>query len=391
MFKRLWNAFWRPSARWGLGVLLLFGIAAGVVGWNAFHAGVELTSTTEFCISCHTMRDNNFEEYKTTIHYSNPHGVRAGCPDCHVPKTGWPLYWAKLMAAKDLWGEIVGTINTREKFEDHRLELAQQVWDYMKQSDSRECRSCHSFEAMDFAHQEKPDAATQMQQAMKDGGTCIDCHKGIAHHMPDMSSGYKLIAKQLQAAAATLQPKVGDTIYPIATVNLYVNKPDSDSARADGKIIAATPLKVTARDGDWLTVEIGGWQQEGAERVLYALQGQRIFNAALAPAAVSAVKAGTAMQDADTGQTWTEVTLTAWVKNADMTEDLTALWNYGNQMFSASCALCHSLPDPAHYLANAWIGNLNAMKPKAPLDDEQFRFLQKYVQMHAQDTGGDNG
>ena len=63
------------------------------------------------------------------------------------------------------------------------MELAENVWKTMKDSDSRECRNCHSWDAMNHAKQ-RPRAAKEMQQAEKDGKTCIDCHKGIAHLLP---------------------------------------------------------------------------------------------------------------------------------------------------------------------------------------------------------------
>lgn len=386
MLGRLWNAFWLPSTKWGLGVLLAAGVVGGVIGWNGFHYALEKTTTMEFCISCHSMRDNSFKEYQESIHYTNVSGVRAECSDCHVPKSGWPLYRAKLLAAKDLWGEIIGTIDTPEKFEAHRLEMAQRVWTSMQANDSRECRSCHAFQAMDFVHQ-RPEAATQMRQAMTEGGTCIDCHKGIAHRLPDMSSGYRLLARNLEAAAQSLNPGAGDTVYPLMTVNIYLDKPASEDVRANGRVLAATPLTVLARDGNWLQVVVEGWQQEGAERVIYEEQGKRIFNAALSPDATSAVAVGQSMQDPDTDQNWSDVRLTAWVANAHMSTRLDDIWNYGAQMYGAACGMCHSLPDTRHYLANQWIGTLNAMKDRSPLDDEQYRLVQKYVQMHARDTG----
>jgi nitrate/TMAO reductase-like tetraheme cytochrome c subunit len=52
----------------------------------------------------------------------------------------------------------------------------------MKATDSRECRNCHAAESMD-PHKQSA-AASIMQDAMKNGATCIDCHKGIAHHLP---------------------------------------------------------------------------------------------------------------------------------------------------------------------------------------------------------------
>jgi cytochrome c-type protein NapC len=78
-----------------------------------------------------------------------------------------------------------GTIDTREKFLDHRMELAERVWKEMKGNDSRECRSCHDAQQMDYTKQSNR-AMVQHIQGEKDGKTCIDCHKGIAHRLPDM-------------------------------------------------------------------------------------------------------------------------------------------------------------------------------------------------------------
>ena len=94
------------------------------------------------------------------------------------------------------------------------------------------------------------------------------------------------------------------------------------------------------------------------------------------------------MTDPDTDQKWTPSSLTAWIANSDLDADLGKLWDYGAEMYDASCGLCHTLPPTRNYLANQWIGNLNAMKRNISLDDEQYRFLQKYVQMHAQDMAG---
>ena len=68
--------------------------------------------------------------------------------------------------------------------------------------------------------------------------------------------------------------------------------------------------------------------------------------------------------------------------------DAAAVSAFGAEMYNASCGLCHAAPQTGHYLANQWIGNLNAMKRFVALDDEQFRFLQKWVQLNASDTGG---
>jgi cytochrome c-type protein NapC len=129
------------------------------------------------------MRDNVYQEYKQTIHYSNRTGVRAICSDCHVPHDWTPKIIRKIQATGELWGKITGYVDTKEKFEAHRMELATHEWNRMKSVDSRECRNCHSFDAMSADKQRQSVYAKHMK-AKADGQTCIDCHKGIAHHLP---------------------------------------------------------------------------------------------------------------------------------------------------------------------------------------------------------------
>ncbi len=77
---------------------------------------------------------------------------------------------------------MMGTIDTPEKFEENRLELAQHVWQAMKETDSRECRNCHDYESMDYTKQQRR-AVPQHITGFEEGKTCIDC-KGIAHQLP---------------------------------------------------------------------------------------------------------------------------------------------------------------------------------------------------------------
>jgi cytochrome c-type protein NapC len=56
-----------------------------------------------------------------------------------------------MQASQDVWGKVFGTIDTRIEFLDRRLELAQHEWALLKANDS------------------------------------LECHKGIAHRLPDMA------------------------------------------------------------------------------------------------------------------------------------------------------------------------------------------------------------
>jgi len=175
----------RPSVKYSLGALLVVGFVSGIIFWGGFNTAMEMTNNEEFCISCHEMNDNVYQEYKNTIHYSNRTGVRATCPDCHVPKEWHHKVVRKIQASNELFHKALGTINTREKFLEKRLELAKNVWRAMEKTDSRECRNCHNYEFMDFTEQGRR-AVKQHSQGLEEGKTCIDCHKGIAHELPDM-------------------------------------------------------------------------------------------------------------------------------------------------------------------------------------------------------------
>ncbi len=181
--RRLWSGLWRPSARWSLGTILAVGGIAGIVLWGGFNTFMEYTNTPEFCMSCHEMADNVGAEWKKSAHYKNASGVRAVCADCHVPKDWTAKLWRKIQATNELYHHFIGTIDTPEKFEAKRAELAEHVWATMKASDSRECRNCHSYEAMDF-HKQTLRAQEKMQEGLDQGKTCIECHTGVAHKRP---------------------------------------------------------------------------------------------------------------------------------------------------------------------------------------------------------------
>ena len=87
-------------------------------------------------------------------------------------------------------------------------------------------------------------------------------------------------------------------------------------------------------------------------------------------------------------QTWHEVSIELWTDKDHLVNDLNLIWDYANQFYSATCAVCHRAHDPAEFLANQWMGQLKAMKQHAPMDKEQYRLIQTYLQMHAGDTGG---
>jgi nitrate/TMAO reductase-like tetraheme cytochrome c subunit len=185
LMSRLWN---KPRVWWLVGIpiggFLMF--VAGIIFWGGFNTAIHLTNSLQFCTSCHEM-EMVYEEYMETPHYKNASGVRAICPDCHVPKQWGPMMVVKIRATiNELPKKIMGTVDTREKFEARRLELAKHVWERMKKNDSRECRNCHDFGSMELDLQDKSARKKHIpERVLEKGETCIDCHKGIAHELPE--------------------------------------------------------------------------------------------------------------------------------------------------------------------------------------------------------------
>jgi len=176
----------RGYCRMGIQYPIAFFFGAFVLGilvWGGFNTSLEYTNTESFCISCHEMRDYVYKEYKETIHYRNNTGVRATCPDCHVPREWSYKVVRKIGATNELFHKMLGSIDTPEKFAEKRLQLAESVWQSMKSTDSRECRNCHAFNSMSIKTQRSTSQRAH-KRGQEEGRTCIDCHMGIAHHIP---------------------------------------------------------------------------------------------------------------------------------------------------------------------------------------------------------------
>ncbi len=187
--KSLWSKLWNKPHRWWLigipvgGFVMFF---VGIIFWGGFNTFMEATNTMEFCTGCHEMRTTVYQEYKTSVHYQNASGVRATCSDCHVPKPWGAKLMRKIYASNELYHKIIGTVDTPEKFEANRLEMAERVWANMRKTDSVECRNCHNYSTMDLELQDR--SARRKHDPVKlaqSGKTCIDCHQGIAHNLPE--------------------------------------------------------------------------------------------------------------------------------------------------------------------------------------------------------------
>ncbi len=247
-----------------IGTALIF-MLAGVIFWGGFNTAMEATNTLGFCISCHEMEENVYQEYKETIHYTNRSGVRATCSDCHVPDPWVHKFVRKIKASNELLHKALGSINTPEKFDNKRLKLAKNVWHDMKGSNSRECRNCHDFKTM-TPETQKPRARKQHMNAMRDGNTCIDCHKGIAHKAvheqltdeevdiltkPDPSRTMELPPQwveflEKQAAEKEAKKQAGNEVTAGAEASTVAGEPVVESAPLATAIVSNSTLNWSA-------------------------------------------------------------------------------------------------------------------------------------------------
>jgi len=244
------------SPRKAVLLVVAVGLTFGILFWGALNTVLEYTNRMEFCLGCHEMTIP-YEEYKQTIHYSNRTGTTVTCADCHVPSSKTPgdygrKVWRKIEAARDILGHLTGVIDTKEKFDAHRLTMAEREWARMKKADSQECRNCHKFETMQKDKQKKRSVAKH-EEAIEEKMTCIDCHKGIAHkpvHLPK------------SAAGAAASPAGGDGALPAggaSAVSGVVAEPVApQAASASGTAAAPAPVAdtkpVAAGAIDWTKV-----------------------------------------------------------------------------------------------------------------------------------------
>jgi cytochrome c-type protein NapC len=189
MTKNILRRYWgilKNRSTVATGIVAGFCFLSGIIFWFGFNWAMAVTNTEAFCIGCHEMKDNVYPAYTESIHYSNRSGVRASCSSCHVPHNTTDKIIRKIQASKEVWGAITGKIDTPEKFDEHRLYLAKREWSRFKKNDSLECRNCHDQAFMNFDKQQPPGVFMHREMLQTGKYTCIDCHKGIAHKLPEI-------------------------------------------------------------------------------------------------------------------------------------------------------------------------------------------------------------
>ncbi|ROS04782.1 trimethylamine-N-oxide reductase cytochrome c-type subunit TorC [Sinobacterium caligoides] len=378
----IWRALSKPAKHLTLGTIAISAFIMGIIFWGGFNTALEATNTEEFCISCHEMGDNVYKELQETVHYSNHAGVRATCPDCHVPHNWTNKIARKMQASKEVFAKLTGAINTREKFLNKRLELASHEWARFEANGSLECKQCHSYKSMKWEEMSKL-AQKQMKRAAKRDQSCLDCHKGIAHHLPDMAASR---APELIAEVGEGPSKFddGEQYFSSLTKPLYLS---ADATEEAGLLNIATEVTVLETKGDRIKLHIDGWRKRiGAGRVIYFGFGINMNSAQLTMTAAKTdgvIKVFEDKVDEMTGLTWERVEVTAWTDADYMLKEQQPLWDYAKTTFQSSCSVCHTQPAENHFDANTWPGMFQGMMAFVNFDQDTEALVQKYLQAHS--------
>lgn len=351
----------------------LGGIAASIVIFFATFTALKTTSTTDFCLSCHSMQIP-YEEYQGSVHFTNAKGIRAECSDCHIPNDTVSFLWAKIRATKDIYHHYVtGKIDTEDKFEQHREAMAKTVWQQFRANDSQTCRSCHSFEAMD-RYQQSEQASNMHQYAIENQQTCIDCHKGVAHFAPEPeldSQAYKNLITQ-----ATNTDTNASNLFSIGFIDI----------QPLGTIHPAVAMHGNQYQQGKRQITLSGYQMKGAEQVLYMGKGQRNIIATLSKQGQSALITGEFSSDAYNNQ-WRTASLTTEIQDPVLSS-AEPIWQYAEQLDNVYCATCHAKIPSNHFSVNAWGPVAKGMGERTDISPLDLEILTKFFQNHAKDVIG---
>lgn len=382
MKNKLKALFLKPSRRYGLGLLVTLGFIAGAISWHQFNNVMDATNTEEFCVSCHAMQ-TPFEELKQTVHWKNNSGVRATCSDCHVPHEKTDKLARKIQASREVYAEFTGKLKEEGAFEAHRAEMAEREWARFAANGSKECKNCHSYERMDFDKM-SPVAQKAMKPAAERDQSCVDCHKGIAHHLPQKSARQEN-SSNLEALV-TGNLNANQTYYAKASVPLFA---DEALSQQIGALETAAPVVLVKSTAKGDLVDLVMWRKsKGFGRIWYNQFAKNITDAVMTKEFMQSqphFEVLESREDPLTGLSWQKVKLAVWIAPNQLISDINAVWAKAENTYKTQCSTCHRQPQVAHFDSNTWIGLFKGMVGFTNMDDQTGKEVLRYLQLHSSD------
>lgn len=185
--------------------------------------------------------------------------------------------------------------------------------------------------------------------------------------------------------AALEEKKVDDEYIAIETLPIFLNAENTEG-KGDGRIFPFAEAEVLEIKDGKMKLEIEGWKPENVPHVIYAEKGKRIMKALIGKDKAENIQISETEVEETTGQTWQKVSLIVWADMAGfVSDDKDDLLNqYGQELLTKSCASCHAVT-AHHHSANQWPSVMKSMKRFVSLDDNDWAFLQYFVQYNAKD------
>ncbi len=157
---------------------LFFGFLAGILLMILGNRAIKMTSSDEFCASCH-VHPHSTQSWKLSTHYDNERGIVIHCIECHLPPEGIPHLAEKAKTGiRDVYGAIfkdVSKINWEEK---SQLEYAK------KHTYKEACLHCHQ-NLFPIGLSREGDEAHLYYSQHPDELRCINCHLYTGHYSED--------------------------------------------------------------------------------------------------------------------------------------------------------------------------------------------------------------
>jgi nitrate/TMAO reductase-like tetraheme cytochrome c subunit len=136
-----------------------------------------VTSSEEFCTSCHSM-EIVADPYRQSRHYNPSSGVRASCGDCHVSRGVISATWDHVMGTKDLLAQLFGADYDNPVVNlVHLPDAAFSAREWFRKTGSDTCLRCHVMGAINGTRAD----TKKIHLEETEGKSCVDCHINIVH------------------------------------------------------------------------------------------------------------------------------------------------------------------------------------------------------------------
>ena len=216
--------------------------------------------------------------------------------------------------------------------------------------------------------------------------SCMDCHKGIAHQLPDLKGARNPAFDTLVSSAAGQGVSTGKDYFTVVPQDLFA---DAELKNKVGAIEVASRVKVLETRGEAQQVELTLWRKaKGYGRVWYGEFGLNITNAVLNKDVAQKpelVKVIASKEDPVTGLEWQQVQAKLWIKKGSLIDSVEPIWTIARASYTQSCSVCHRQPIESNHDANSWPGLFGGMVGFTSMDGDTAKVVLKYLQSHSSD------